>query len=54
MNLPYSDFTPGTTRQTLFELAGMKLAASICYEDAYPAHDESGNPPVGCIGHRHQ
>jgi apolipoprotein N-acyltransferase len=37
MNLPYSDFTSGTTRQTLFELAGMKLAASICYEDAYPA-----------------
>lgn len=36
MNLPYSDFTPGADRQKLFELAGMKLAASICYEDAYP------------------
>jgi apolipoprotein N-acyltransferase len=37
MNLPYSDFTPGAARQTVFDLAGMKLAASICYEDAYPA-----------------
>jgi apolipoprotein N-acyltransferase len=37
MNLPYSDFTPGASRQKLFDLAGMKLAASICYEDAYPA-----------------
>jgi apolipoprotein N-acyltransferase len=37
MNLPYSDFTPGAAHQTVFDLAGMKLAASICYEDAYPA-----------------
>jgi apolipoprotein N-acyltransferase len=37
MNLPYSDFTPGASRQALFDLAGMKLAGSICYEDAYPA-----------------
>jgi apolipoprotein N-acyltransferase len=37
MNLPYSDFTPGASRQVLFDLAGLKLAASICYEDAYPA-----------------
>ncbi|MEO6081221.1 MAG: apolipoprotein N-acyltransferase [Steroidobacteraceae bacterium] len=37
MNLPYSDFTPGDARQPLFDLAGMRLAASICYEDAYPA-----------------
>jgi apolipoprotein N-acyltransferase len=37
MNLPYSDFTPGASRQVLFNLAGLKLAASICYEDAYPA-----------------
>lgn len=36
MNLPYSDFTPGDARQKVFDLAGMKLAASICYEDAYP------------------
>ncbi len=37
MNLPYSDFTPGAARQTVFDLAGLKLSASICYEDAYPA-----------------
>jgi apolipoprotein N-acyltransferase len=37
MNLPYSDFTPGDARQPLFELAGLRFAASICYEDAYPA-----------------
>lgn len=37
MNLPYSDFTHGSSRQAVFDLAGMRLAASICYEDAYPA-----------------
>ncbi len=37
MNLPYSDFTVGARRQQPFELAGVRLAASICYEDAYPA-----------------
>lgn len=37
MNLPYSDFTSGAQRQPLFQLAGVKLAASICYEDAYPS-----------------
>lgn len=37
MNLPYSDFTPGEKRQAPLELAGVRLAASICYEDAYPA-----------------
>jgi apolipoprotein N-acyltransferase len=37
MNLPYADFTSGADQQQLFSLAGLKLAASICYEDAYPA-----------------
>jgi apolipoprotein N-acyltransferase len=36
MGLPNSDFTEGAARQPLFDLAGMNLAASICYEDAYP------------------
>ncbi|HWL63411.1 MAG TPA: apolipoprotein N-acyltransferase [Steroidobacteraceae bacterium] len=36
MNLPYSDFTVGARHQRLFELAGVQLATSICYEDAYP------------------
>jgi apolipoprotein N-acyltransferase len=36
MNLPYSDFDRGARRQPVFALAGTKVAASICYEDAYP------------------
>lgn len=36
MSLPYSDFDRGARRQEPFALAGLKLAASICYEDAYP------------------
>ncbi|MET0281250.1 MAG: apolipoprotein N-acyltransferase [Steroidobacteraceae bacterium] len=35
MSLPYSDFTPGAREQPPLQLAGMSLAASICYEDAY-------------------
>jgi apolipoprotein N-acyltransferase len=37
MNLPYSDFTVGKRHQQPFDVAGTSLAASICYEDAYPA-----------------
>jgi apolipoprotein N-acyltransferase len=37
MSLPYSDFTPGAEHQPPLHLAGVKLAASICYEDAYGA-----------------
>jgi len=36
MNLPYSDFTSGATGQPPLEIAGLRLSASICYEDAYP------------------
>lgn len=36
MNLPYSDFTRGAEDQPPLQLAGLKFAASICYEDAYP------------------
>lgn len=35
MSLPYSDFTRGAAQQALLEVAGQKIAASICYEDAY-------------------
>ena len=35
MNLPYSDFTPGARHQPLLAAAGLKLAASIRYEDAF-------------------
>lgn len=37
MNLPHSDFDRGAPRQPPLLLAGIKLAPSICYEDAYPA-----------------
>jgi apolipoprotein N-acyltransferase len=37
MSLPYSDFTPGANEQPAFDVAGLKVAANICYEDAYPA-----------------
>ena len=37
MNLPYSDFTPGDERQPPLQLGDLKVAASICYEDAYGA-----------------
>jgi apolipoprotein N-acyltransferase len=36
MSLPYSDFTPGAAEQPPLAAGGVKLAASICYEDAYP------------------
>jgi apolipoprotein N-acyltransferase len=35
MSLPYSDFTPGAKAQPPLQAGGMKLAASICYEDAF-------------------
>ena len=34
-NLPYEDFTRGAASQPPLSAAGLKLAASICYEDAY-------------------
>ncbi len=37
MSLPYSDFTPGATEQPPLAAGGLRLAASICYEDAYPS-----------------
>ncbi len=36
MSLPYSDFTRGAARQPPLPAAGLLLAASVCYEDAYP------------------
>ena len=35
MNLPYSDFNRGAAEQPPLEAAGQRIAASICYEDAY-------------------
>ena len=30
------DFDRGSKRQAIFQLAGVKLALNICYEDVYP------------------
>ena len=35
MDLPYSDFATGAADQPPLEVAGQKLAATVCYEDAY-------------------
>jgi apolipoprotein N-acyltransferase len=35
MNMPYSDFTRGAPVQAPLSAARLKLAASVCYEDAY-------------------
>lgn len=35
LNMPYSDLTPGAPRQPPLPVAGIRLAASVCYEDAY-------------------
>lgn len=37
MGLPSESFDRGAARQEVFRLAGMRVAPSICYEDAYPA-----------------
>lgn len=34
-NLPYSDIAPGDPDQPALKAAGQKVAATICYEDAY-------------------
>jgi apolipoprotein N-acyltransferase len=36
-SLPYYDMTPGAEHQPLLEAGGQRLAATICYEDAYGA-----------------
>ncbi len=35
MSLPYSDFRPGVAGQLPLQAAGMRVAPSICYEDAF-------------------
>lgn len=37
-SLPYSDFTPGGEDQPPLPAAGLKLGATICYEDAYGSY----------------
>ena len=35
MNLPYADFTRGAADQDTLVAAGQRIAATVCYEDAY-------------------
>ena len=35
MSLPYSDFNRGAAQQAPLEAGGQKIAAGVCYEDAY-------------------
>lgn len=35
MDLPYSDFNRGAAQQAPLEAAGQRIAAGVCYEDAY-------------------
>jgi len=35
LSLPYADFTAGTDRQPALQAGGLKLAPTICYEDAF-------------------
>ena len=35
MSLPYSDFTAGAAQQPVLAAGGLRLAPSICYEDAF-------------------
>jgi apolipoprotein N-acyltransferase len=37
MTLPYSDFDRGAAQQPPLSAAGQKVAAGVCYEDAYGA-----------------
>jgi apolipoprotein N-acyltransferase len=37
MSLPYSDFNRGAATQAPLEAAGQRIAAGVCYEDAYGA-----------------
>jgi apolipoprotein N-acyltransferase len=37
MSLPYSDFNRGAAQQAPLQAAGQRIAAGVCYEDAYGA-----------------
>ena len=43
-SLPYYDMTPGEEHQPLLEAGGERLAATICYEDAYGADQLAALP----------
>jgi apolipoprotein N-acyltransferase len=49
MSLPNSDFTPGAADQPPLDVAGMKVAASICYEDSYPTSLHAATRDAGIL-----
>ena len=44
MSLPYCDMTPGDEHQAPVRAGGQRLAATICYEDAYGADQLAALP----------
>ena len=48
MRLPYYDMTPGDVDQPTLAAGGQRLAATICYEDAYGG-DQLGNLDVATL-----
>ena len=48
MSLPYYDMTPGDVDQPTLAAGGQRLAATICYEDAYGG-DQLGNLDVATL-----
>ncbi len=49
MNLPYTDITPGLDGQRPLEAHGVKLAPSICYEDAFGSELRDFLPEAGLL-----
>lgn len=49
LDIPMSDFTAWRTAQMPLRAAGVRLAASICYEDAFPAEWRAQVPGAGLL-----
>ncbi|MEJ2514186.1 MAG: apolipoprotein N-acyltransferase [Gammaproteobacteria bacterium] len=49
MNLPYTDFAPGEADPPPLELAGVKVAPTICYEDAFGNEQRVFLPESGLL-----
>ncbi len=54
LSLPYSDFAPGSDHQAPLAAAGMHLAPSICYEDAFGSAQLGSGQALGLAGQCHQ
>jgi apolipoprotein N-acyltransferase len=49
MDIPMSSFSPGPEEQAPMRAAGITLAVSICYEDAFPARFIRDLPAAGLL-----